>query len=196
MSVARVEGQEVGAGRRRGLCPADLSVDTLDGVREMSRLVAAGFGDPVSMFSTLTRSIADALSFGARSLETLAVSTLDPRPRVPRRPSPADRPVGAPVVLEGRAGELVYGAFVIESRLPGPVDVEIDVSDVLDARRRLTPVELALDPNRAYLEPGRELVVNVRAKVPRSLAPGSELRGTIRAPGLGGADIPVVIRRH
>jgi hypothetical protein len=173
-----------------------LAVDTLDGVREVSRLVAAGLGDPVSMLSTVTRSIADALSLGARSLETLAGSTLDPRPRVPRSPSLAERPVAAPVVLEGRAGEFVYGAFVVESRLPEPVDVEIDVSDVVDARRRPTPVELTLDPSRVCLEPGGEVVVNVRAKVPRSLAPGSELRGTIRAPGLGGTAIPVVVRRH
>jgi hypothetical protein len=196
MGVARVEGHEDGAGRRRGICPAELSVDTLDGVREMSRLVAAGFGDPVSMLSTLTRSIADALSLGARSLETLAGSTLDPRPRVPPRRSPTERPVAAPVVLQGRAGEWVYGAFVIESRLPEPADVEIDVSDVVDAHHRPTPVELILDPDRVYLEPGREVVVNVRAKVPRSLAPGSELRGTIRAPGLGSAAIPVVVRRR
>jgi hypothetical protein len=174
----------------------DLAVDTFDGVGEVSRLVAAGLGDPVSMLSTLTRSIADALSLGARSLETLAGATLDPRPRVPRGSVPAERPVGAPVVLEGRAGELAYGAFVVESRLPEPVDVAIAVSDVVDARRRPAPVEVTLDPNRVYLEPGREVVVSVRAKVPRSLAPGSELRGTIRAPGLGGTAIPVVVRRR
>ncbi|MBZ5538153.1 MAG: hypothetical protein LAO31_19545 [Acidobacteriia bacterium] len=119
-------------------------------------------------------------------------------PAVPKSP-PALTSQGAPssaLVLEGRAGGIALGVFLVENGLPHKVSTSVVASAFADPEGRLVRPALRFEPDRIFLEPGEQVIVRVTTVIDESLRPEMRYQGEISVPGMPGTRIPIVLRRQ
>ena len=143
----------------------------------------------------------------ARHLQDLAsVFTSNTKPLTVRIPKPTttrtkpepqavDAPSPAVIVLEGGAGDIAAGAFVVENHLPHPAEATVVSSAFTDAvGTSLTP-KIQFEPGRFTLEPGSQVVVRTIATIPADAEPGVAYDGHFSVPNIPGGPVHVRLRR-
>ena len=85
--------------------------------------------------------------------------------------------------------------FVVENSGSSPVSGEIEAPPLRDAEGHQTQPEFTFEPDRVYLGPGEQTVVQASVAIDRTLEPGVDYRGDLRVPGTPGTTIPIVVRR-
>lgn len=155
--------------------------------------------------STWLREVADlgaAVSLPRVARVSSGPFTWTPRADPARRPQPSPRSGAAPgggpgpvLVLEGEPGAEAVGAFLVENSAPTPVQGRVEVEPFLDPAGVPVSVGLSLQPATVQLDAGESAVIQVRGEIPGIIAPGAELRSTVRVHGVPGTTIPILVRR-
>jgi hypothetical protein len=142
-------------------------------------------------------------SLAVELAETLvpAVGGLRPSLRLtPDPPAQSEAGPAAPteqtIVIEAPAGRKGLGVFMVENTTARPVSAPVGVSAFADESGREAKPEVRFLPDAISLEPGDQVLVQVAAKVDRTLEPGVRYAAEISIPGLSRAGIPLVVRRR
>ncbi|MDQ1625265.1 MAG: hypothetical protein QOJ49_763, partial [Actinomycetota bacterium] len=125
-------------------------------------------------------------------LSTMSAPHEAAAPAPTRSPVPpaADEPAPAVLVLEGAAGDVVMGAFLVENSLPHPVDGAVEVDRFQDSHGAAVLARLDFEPSAVSLSPGERRLVRVRAELPPTLPANVDCRSTVRVLGVPGTTIP------
>jgi hypothetical protein len=105
------------------------------------------------------------------------------------------QPAPAAIVLEGVAGSVAVGFFVVENSLPREISTPVEVSALVAPDGREIQSALRFEPGKITLAAGEKVIARVSAKVSRRLVVGERYQGEIRVPDVAGARIPIVLRR-
>jgi hypothetical protein len=105
------------------------------------------------------------------------------------------RPMPAAIVLEGVAGSVAIGFFVVENSLSQEISTPVEVSTLIAPDGQEIQSALRFEPGVITLAAGEQVVARVSAKISRRLVAGERYQGEIRVPGVAGARIPIVLRR-
>ena len=99
------------------------------------------------------------------------------------------------VVLEGEAGSVVRGSFLVSNDMEKPVSCAFSSSDFRDPRGSSVPAKASFEPAAVQLAPGEQRVVQVAITVEEALTAGVGYAGEIFIQGMDGFSVPVVLRR-
>ena len=99
------------------------------------------------------------------------------------------------VVLEGEAGSVVRGSFLVSNDMEKPVSCAFSSSDFRDPRGATVPAKASFEPAAVQLAPGEQRVVQVEITVDDALSAGVGHAGEIFIKGMDGFSVPVVLRR-
>jgi len=100
------------------------------------------------------------------------------------------------LVLEGEAGSVVRGTFLVSNDLERSVSCKFVGSDFKDPRGVTVAARVVFDPPGCELGPGEQRVVEVAIQVDESLTPGVGYASEISIGGMDGFAVPVVLRRQ
>lgn len=100
------------------------------------------------------------------------------------------------LVLEGEAGELVRGAFLVTNDMERAVSCAFVGSDFKNPSGASVPAKAAFEPATLELGPGEQRVIHVTIAIDNQLAPGVGYAGEISVRGMDGFAVPVVLRRR
>jgi hypothetical protein len=100
------------------------------------------------------------------------------------------------LVLEGEAGSVVRGSFLVSNDMDKPVSCAFVASDFKDPRGASVLATAAFEPASLQLAPGEQRVVQVAITVDDKLSPGVGYAGEIAIKGMDGFSVPVVLRRQ
>jgi len=107
----------------------------------------------------------------------------------------ADAGAGA-LILEGEAGTMVRGSFLVSNDMDKPVSCAFASTDFRDPRGASVVTRMDFEPPSLQLAPGEQRVVQVAISVDEKLAPGVGYAGEISIKGMDGFNVPVVLRRQ
>lgn len=116
--------------------------------------------------------------------------------------SPSAEPVqemdsGAGVlVLEGEAGSVVRGSFLVSNDLTRGVSCAFVGSDFKDPSGATVFAKPAFEPPALELAPGEQRVIQVAIAIDEALSPGVGYAGEFSIQGMDGFTVPVVLRRR
>lgn len=99
------------------------------------------------------------------------------------------------LVLEGEAGSLVRGSFLVSNDTDKPVSCAFLATDFKDPRGAAAPVKTTFEPASMQLAPGEQRAVQVAIAVDDKLSAGVGYAGEISIKGMDGFSVPVVLRR-
>jgi hypothetical protein len=100
------------------------------------------------------------------------------------------------LVLEGEAGTMVRGSFLVSNDMDKPVTAVFSGSDFRDPRGAAVAAKTSFEPTSLQLAPGEQKVVQVSIHIDDALSPGVGYAGEISMKGLEGFTVPVVLRRQ
>jgi hypothetical protein len=150
----------------------------------------------VKFYSDLTR-------LGVDYIRDISSALGDMRPEVggesherPREGARADAPAARVLVLDGAADSHAAAEFVITNHLSTVVSTHIVTTPFVDATGHVADVDLVFEPDEIELQPREQVVVRVKTRITDAMHPGASYRGELSVPDLGGAGIPVVVRRR
>jgi len=103
---------------------------------------------------------------------------------------------GGALVLEGEAGNVVSGSFLVSNDLERPVSCKFVNSDFKGAGGDSVFVKAAFDPAGLELAPGEQRVIQVSLPIDDKLTAGVGYAGEISIGGMDGFAVPVVLRRQ
>ncbi|MCC6316996.1 MAG: hypothetical protein IT361_04820 [Gemmatimonadaceae bacterium] len=99
------------------------------------------------------------------------------------------------LVIEGEAGKVVKGSFLVTNDLGRAVTCSFAGSDFRDARGAAVAARTTFSPAAVTLAPGEEQVVEVEVAVDDAFAAGVGYAGEVTIKGLDGMAVPIVVRR-
>jgi hypothetical protein len=100
------------------------------------------------------------------------------------------------LVLEGEAGTMVSGSFLVSNDMDKPVTAAFSGSDFKDPRGASVAAKTSFAPPSLQLAPGEQKVVQVSIAIDERLSAGVGYAGEISMKGLEGFTVPVVLRRQ
>lgn len=100
------------------------------------------------------------------------------------------------MVLEADGGGQAVGAFLVENRLTQRVSTPVVASTFVGPEGQEVRPHLSLDPEIVTLDPGEQVLVRVISLIDDRLEPGITYRASVSVPGLGGRNLPLVLRRR
>lgn len=105
---------------------------------------------------------------------------------------PAEPTGRARLDFQGKAGEVVTRAFVVENYQSEPVSVSFEASPFVDPDSGVGhPLPLTVEPDQFVLEPGRQQVITSHLSLPTDLAPGQRLDAVLRVVGVPDLELAV-----
>ena len=114
----------------------------------------------------------------------------------PANPVPEmDAGAGA-LIMEGEAGALVRGSFLVSNDMDRPVSCVFVATDFRDPAGATVMAKAGFDPPKLDLSPGEQRVVQVNIAIDDALQPGVGYAGEISIGGMEGFAVPVVLRRQ
>jgi hypothetical protein len=113
-----------------------------------------------------------------------------------REPAAAAAPPPRVLVLEAASGETASGGFAITNHLATVVSTRVATTPFVDGNGHAPTIDLTFEPADVHLQPAEQILVVARAAVGDTLVPGVSYRGEFTVPDLGGAGIPVIVRRR
>jgi len=118
----------------------------------------------------------------------------------PSPPAPPDVETSDPgtgvLVLEGEAGTIASGAFLVTNDLGRNMVCELVSAEFADAGGERVPASPRFAPPKVELVPGEQKVVQVMIPIDAKLSPGVAYNGQFSIKGMDGFAIPVVLRRR
>lgn len=103
---------------------------------------------------------------------------------------------GGALVLEGEAGSVVRGTFLVSNDLERSVSCKFVGSDFKGPGGASVFVKAAFDPPGLELGPGEQRVIQVSIPIDDTLTAGVGYAGEISIGGMDGFAVPVVLRRQ
>lgn len=103
---------------------------------------------------------------------------------------------GGALVLEGEAGKMVSGSFLVSNDMDKPVSTAFAGSDFKDPRGASVAARTSFEPSALQLAPGEQKIVQVSIYIDDKLSPGVGYAGEISIKGMEGFTVPVVLRRQ
>ena len=103
---------------------------------------------------------------------------------------------GGALVLEGEAGSVVGGTFLVSNDLDRSVSCKFVASDFKGAGGASVFVKAVFDPPGLELGAGEQRVIQVSIPINDKLDAGVGYAGEISIGGMEGFAVPVVLRRH
>ncbi|MBC7894951.1 MAG: hypothetical protein H7066_06040 [Cytophagaceae bacterium] len=100
------------------------------------------------------------------------------------------------LVLEGEAGTMVHGSFLVSNDMDKPITAAFSGSDFRDPRGASVAAKTSFEPTSLQLAPGEQKVVQVSIHIDDTLSAGVGYAGEISMKGLEGFTVPVVLRRQ
>jgi hypothetical protein len=100
------------------------------------------------------------------------------------------------LVIEGEAGTLVRGTFLVSNDLERATSCRFVASDFKDPNGVSVRSKVSFDPPALELGPGEQRVVSVSIAMDDSLNPGVGYAGEISISGMEGFAVPVMLRRQ
>jgi hypothetical protein len=100
------------------------------------------------------------------------------------------------IVLEGEAGSLVRGAFLVTNDMERGVSCVFVASDFQDPVGVTVVTKSAFEPATVELAPGEQRVIQVAMTIDDKMSPGVGYAGEISIRGMDGFAVPVVLRRQ
>lgn len=111
-------------------------------------------------------------------------------------PTPeTDAGTGA-LILEGEAGVMARGSFLVTNDLERTVSCAFVSSDFRDHANSVAKAAPTFDPPAVQLGAGEQRVIQVSMMVNDTLAPGVGYAGEFSIKGMDGFAVPVVLRRQ
>lgn len=151
----------------------------------------------VRLYADLSRLALDYLrdladTFRDLRLERTTAPANQPAADVAQSVQPAVRVL----VLEGHAGSSAQGEFAITNHLKQTVSTRVATTSFADSGGQTHDLIFQFEPEEVDLNPGEQVLVRVKTRIGEELQPGTGYRGEFAIPDLGGATIPVVVRRR
>lgn len=100
------------------------------------------------------------------------------------------------IVLEGEAGAMAAGRFLVENHLGEPISAPVCVSPFTSKQGHEVDVRLQFDPAVVTLQPREQQLVRVGARIDEQLADAEGYRGVLGVPGLPGTELGILVRRR
>lgn len=100
------------------------------------------------------------------------------------------------LILEGEAGALARGSFLVTNDLDRALSCAFVSSDFRDHANMVAPAAPVFDPPSVQLGAGEQRVIQVSITVSETLAPGVGYAGEFSIKGMDGFSVPVVLRRQ
>ncbi len=171
-----------------------------DFIRDAAKAVGAGrAGEPANAAALLSRWLDFNLaSYSVVSTHGLALLngllSAAENALLPKAPSaPGARPTPEPRVelrLEGRPGDRVTSAFLVENHFDRPLDVTFEAGDLIPATGPSLPASLtAFEPATLAIAPRGQAVVQVVVTITRDFVVGQTYVTTIRLLGLHAKEV-------
>ena len=110
---------------------------------------------------------------------------------------PAREAVPSPrvLVLEAVLGQTASGGFAITNHLTTVVSTHVVTTPFVDGNGHAADIKFVFEPADIHLQPAEQILVIAGAPITDTLVPGVSYRGEFTVPDLGGAGIPVIVRR-
>jgi hypothetical protein len=145
-----------------------------------------------SAMGTLTANYLKDVLGTLSSVNPLRVQRTEPQPN----PASAKAQQSAVMVLEAEAAGVALGVFLIENHLKHSVSTRVVPSTFTDPAGHVLQPAFAFEPEAVVLQPGEQVLVRVRVPIDETLSPDVRYVGSFNIPELGGANIPIVLRRR
>jgi hypothetical protein len=100
------------------------------------------------------------------------------------------------LVLEGEAGTMVSGSFLVSNDMDKPISTAFAGSDFRDPRGASVAAKTSFEPTSVQLAPGEQKIVQVSIYIDDKLSPGVGYAGEVSIKGMDGFTVPVVLRRQ
>lgn len=100
------------------------------------------------------------------------------------------------LILEGEAGQLARGSFLVTNDLERALSCAFVSSDFRDHANLTTRAAPVFDPPAVQLGAGEQRVIQVAVAIDEALSPGVGYAGEFSIKGMEGFAVPVVLRRQ
>jgi len=149
-----------------------------------------------SRLGRLTVDLVEALAPAELHLSRTADPPPDPAPPADAAPAPSPTESENTIVIEAQAGRSGLGVFMVENTTDKHVSGPVTVSAFKGPGGRTAKPQVRFSPDVVTLDPGDQVLVQLAAKVDKSLDPGVRYSADVRVPSLSGMKIPLVVRRR